>query len=84
MNDIISATVLVSVSLLSLAAIGWFAMPKPERGRVADVPASDWAGIIKTGARVLSTWGPRLDFSTPGTAVAPSRSDEYCTQGTDY
>ena len=80
MNDIISAAALVALSLLTLAGIGWFAMPKPERGRLRDVTPADTAAMVRTGARLTSTWGPRLDFSTPATAVTPSRADDYCTQ----
>lgn len=84
MNDILNTIVLISLCVLSLAAIGWFAMPKPERGRVREVSAADWAVIVKTGARVLSTWGPRLDFTRPNTAVAPARSTEPCAPGSAH
>ncbi|MGB3827164.1 MAG: hypothetical protein WA962_00140 [Ornithinimicrobium sp.] len=83
MNDIVSAVVLISLSLLSLAAIGWFAMPKPERGRVGDLTRSDGAAMIKTGARVLASWGPRLDFEAPTTAASPTRSAAPSAHGSD-
>lgn len=84
MNDIASAAILISLSLLSLAAIGWSAIPKPERGGITEVSASQWVAITATGARVLSRWGPRLDFDAPASAVAPSPREEPCIDGSPF
>ncbi|MGB3764752.1 MAG: hypothetical protein WA966_16190 [Ornithinimicrobium sp.] len=80
MNDIISAVSIIALSVLAVAAVGWSAIPKLERGRPGEVSATEWRGIVRTGARVVSSWGPRLDFSAPSTTVAPVRSDDHCSQ----
>ncbi len=84
MSDIVNTIALLGLSVLSLAAIGWSAIPRAERGGVREVPARYWVSIVKTGARVLSTWGPRLDFyaRAPRSAAVPSVPQaEPCTNG---
>lgn len=84
MSDVINTIALISLSVFSLAAIGWFAIPKAERGTIREVPARDWVAIVKTGARVLSTWGPRLDFydrSSRSSTVPFVPQAEPCTDG---
>jgi hypothetical protein len=79
MSEIISTIALVGLSVASLAALGWFAMPRPERVSPTQVGLRDWAGIAAHGARILGSWGPRLDFSTVPTAGrAEVRSLQSC------
>jgi len=73
MNEIISAVALVALSVASLAAIGWYSMPRAERGAPTEVGLHQWVGIVAQGARILGTWGPRLDFSEAPSATRARR-----------
>ncbi|MGI8949046.1 MAG: hypothetical protein ACR2FV_13960 [Ornithinimicrobium sp.] len=92
MNDIVSFLALAGLSVLALAAIGAMACPQPERLPVRQLSRADWGDLIRTGVRVVATWGPRdpyADRGDAGATPAPSRPgstppDEAPTAGTAY
>ncbi|MGB3187722.1 MAG: hypothetical protein WBG36_05370 [Ornithinimicrobium sp.] len=77
MNDIIPTLALIGASVAALAAIGWFSIPRAERTSATEISPRDWAGIAAHGARVLATWGPRLDydFTSRTAATTPPAAD---------
>lgn len=77
MSDIISALALIGLSIASLAAIGWFSIPRPERTSATEISPRDWADIAVHGTRVVAKWGPKLDYdftSPTGATASQSKS----------
>ncbi len=81
MNDIVSFLALAGLSVLTLAAVGWASYPRQERLPARELSASDWAGTVRTGVRVVATWGPRLTYQDRVPA-APVRQPETCGDST--
>lgn len=78
MNDIVSFLALTGLSVLALAAVGWASYPRQERLPARELGAADWAGIIRTGARTVATWGPRMPYEQRGTHAASVRRPGAC------
>lgn len=83
MNDIVSFLALAGLCVLALSTIGWFACPRQERLPARQLGFTDWVAVLRTGVRLVATWGPRFPYANRRTAgPAPQPQPQQPTEHT--